>query len=108
MEFSMNSEQAGFVVVDTWKVKPGKEQEIRPLLARAHHEFSMHPEILSVDYCSVDTDLSQYLVIFRYTSEDARERFVASDALTSTMKALAEYWDHHEIFVKGPAADLSH
>lgn len=102
----MRDEIAGFVVVDTWNVKPGKEQEIKPVLAKAHREFSAHPEILSVDYCLVDGRPDQYLVIFRYTSEEARERFVASQELTSTMETLRKYWDLGNVYVKGPAADL--
>jgi quinol monooxygenase YgiN len=99
--------QAGYIVVDTWKVKPGKEDAIRPVLAKAHKEFSSHPDILSVDYCLVDGDPEQYLVIFRYTSKDARERFIASDQLIDTMQSLANYWDHHDIYVLGSAANLS-
>jgi quinol monooxygenase YgiN len=97
---------AGFVVVDTWRVKPGHEDSIREVLAAAHRSFSGRPEILSVDYCLVDGDPSRYLVIFRYESEDARERFVETPELLGTMEKLADYWDHEDIFVKGPAAEL--
>lgn len=103
----MGDHQAGFVVVDTWNVKPGMEERIRPVLARAHREFSAHPEILSVDYCLVDGRKNQYLVIFRYTSEEARENFVASQELTSTMETLREYWELADVYVKGPRADLT-
>ena len=102
----MSEQSAGFVVVDTWNVKPGKEELIKSVLATAHQEFSAHPEILSVDYCLADGRQDTYLVIFRYTSEDARERFVASEELTSTMQTLREYWELGDVYVKGPAADL--
>ncbi len=102
----MTEQKAGFVVVDTWNVKPGKEEAVKAVLARAHRAFSQHPDILSVDYCMVSGRPDQYLVVFRYTSEDARERFVASDELTSTMQTLSELWDLGDVYVKGPAADL--
>jgi quinol monooxygenase YgiN len=102
----MNSETAGFVVVDVWKVKPGKEKAIRPILADALDRFQKHPEILSVDYCLADGDPSRYLVVFRYISEAARDAFVATTELIATMETLAEFWDLDEVFVKGPSADL--
>lgn len=102
----MNSNQAGFVVVDVWKVKPGKEQAIRPVLARAQVEFSSHPEILSVDYCLAGGEQDRYLVVFRYTSEAAREAFVNTETLRTTMETLTEYWELDDVFVKGPSAKL--
>lgn len=30
---------AGFVVVDIWKVKPGKQEELRAILAEAGRQF---------------------------------------------------------------------
>jgi quinol monooxygenase YgiN len=102
----MNSQQAGYAVVDVWKVKPGKEDPIREVLADARDRFSAHPDVLSVDYCLVDGDPSRYLVIFRYTSEEAREKFVASADLKSTMTTLSQYWDLDNVYVKGPSAEL--
>jgi quinol monooxygenase YgiN len=102
----MNSNQAGYAVVDVWKVKPCKEDLIREVLAEARKRFSAHPDVLSVDYCLVDGDPSHYLVIFRYTSEEAREQFVASADLKSTMSTLSAYWDLEDIYVKGPSAHL--
>ena len=102
----MSANMAGFVVVDVWKVKPGKEESIKEVLAAAHRKFSERPEILSVDYCLADSRQNKYLVIFRYTSEDARERFIASEELTSTMETLREFWELGDVYVKGPAADL--
>lgn len=103
----MSSESsAGYLVVDVWRVKPGKEEAIKPVLARARREFSEHPEILSVDYCLVDGKPDRYLVVFRYTSETAREAFVASEQLIDTMSTLRDYWDLDDIYVKGPAAPL--
>jgi quinol monooxygenase YgiN len=102
----MTHQNQAYVVVDTWRVKPGKEQAIKRVLAQAYREFIAQPEILSVDYCLVDEDPGRYLVVFRYSSQDARERFVATDELTSTMETLRDYWDLDDVYVKGPAADL--
>ncbi len=102
----MSANMAGFVVVDVWKVKPGKEESIKEVLAAAHRKFSERPEILSVDYCLAGGDPSRYLVVFRYTSEEAREAFVQTEELKATMQTLQDYWDLDDVFVKGPAADL--
>jgi quinol monooxygenase YgiN len=89
----MNDQSAGFVVVDVWRVKAGKENAIRQVLADAHRRFLRRPEILSVDYCLVDGEPDRYLVVFRYTDESARESFIQSEDLRTTMETLSELWD---------------
>lgn len=102
----MTGTDAGFVVVDTWKVKPGKEESIKAVLASAQQSLASHPDVISVDYCLIDGNPDRYLVVFRYTSESAREQFVAAEELTSTMATLQEYWDLDDVYVKGPKAIL--
>jgi quinol monooxygenase YgiN len=84
---------AGYVVVDTWRVKPGKEDELAALLRALRRRFLTLPGILSVDFAQIDGDPSRYLVVFRYTDAAARERFVATDDLKATMAQLAHLWD---------------
>jgi heme-degrading monooxygenase HmoA len=99
-------EQAGYVVVDVWRVKPGKEDAIRSVLATAQRQFSEFPGIVSIDYALVDGDPSRYLVVFRYRDQQAREEFVATSELKETMNRLRDYWDLDGIFFRGPAAPL--
>lgn len=87
------SEHAGFVVVDIWKVKPGKQDELNAVLAECGERFWQVDGILSVDYTRMIDDPDRYLVIFRYRSAEDREAFVAADDLRSTMQRLAELWD---------------
>jgi quinol monooxygenase YgiN len=100
------SEQAGFVVVDIWKVKPGKEQDLREVLAEAGAIFRKVDGVLSVDYTTLADDPDRYLVVFRYRDEVVRESFVATDGLTSTMQRLSELWDLESPIYRGIATGL--
>jgi quinol monooxygenase YgiN len=84
---------SAFVVVDIWRVKPGKHDELREELARSGARFRTMPGVLSVDYTLLDNDPGRYLVVFRYTDAAAREAFVATDELRSTMTRLRDLWD---------------
>jgi quinol monooxygenase YgiN len=87
------SATSAFVVVDLWRVKPGKRQETQKALAESAPLFRAQPGILSVDYTHLDGDPDRYLVVFRYASREARESFRATDELTATMARLSELWD---------------
>jgi quinol monooxygenase YgiN len=89
----MAEHEVGFVVVDTWRVKPGKAAEIAALLAEIRQRFLTVPGIVSVDFAHIDGDPSHYLVVFRYTDMAAREAFVSTEDLQSTMARLRELWD---------------
>lgn len=82
-----------FVVVDIWRVKPGKHDELRQVLAESGRRFRSMPGVLSVDYTLLDNDSDRYLVVFRYTDAAARQAFVATHELRSTMARLSELWD---------------
>lgn len=82
-----------FVVVDIWRAKPGKREELRAALAESGARFRTMPGVLSVDYTLLDNDPDRYLVVFRYLDAAAREAFVATDELRSTMERLSELWD---------------
>ena len=102
----MPSQETGYVVVDIWRVKPGKEDEIKGVLAQARQRFRFYPGIVSVDYAHIEGDETRYLVVFRYESRQAREAFVSTDDLKSTMVRLGQLWDLESPTYKGPAAGL--
>jgi quinol monooxygenase YgiN len=88
-----NDNGSAFVVVDIWRAKPGKHDELREELARSGARFRTMAGVLSVDYTLLDNDPDRYLVVFRYTDAAAREAFVATDELRSTMTRLSELWE---------------
>jgi quinol monooxygenase YgiN len=90
-----------YVVVDIWRVKPGKHVELRQVLTESGSLFRAMPGVLSVDYTLLDNDPDRYLVVFRYVDAAAREAFVATDALTSTMTRLDDLWDLESPVYKG-------
>lgn len=89
----MVEQEVGFVVVDTWRVKPGKEAEIAAVLTESRQRFVTVPGIVSVDFAHIDGDASRYLVVFRYADAAAREAFVSTEDLKATMTRLRELWD---------------
>ena len=82
-----------FVVVDIWRAKPGKHQELRQVLTESGARFRTMPGVLSVDYTLLDSDPDRYLVVFRYADGAARAAFVETDELKTTMSTLTELWD---------------
>ena len=52
----MPSLDAGYVVVDLWRAKPGKEDELKRVLTQARRRFRAYPGIISVDYAHLDGD----------------------------------------------------
>ena len=99
-------EQAGFVVVDIWKVKPGKRSELEATLAEAGRMFREVDGVLSVDYTTLKDDPDRYLVVFRYRDEATREQFVSTPGLTSTMAKLRELWDLQSPIYQGVSKGL--
>lgn len=59
------------------------------------------PGVLSVDFTTLDNDPDRYLVIFRYASAAAREAFVATDDVRSTLERLKPLWDLESPIYKG-------
>lgn len=100
------SEEAGFVVVDIWKVKEGKQDELQRVLAEAGRTFRQVDGVLSVDYTRLVDDPDRYLVVFRYRDADTRASFVSTDELTSTMSRLRELWDLESPIYQGVATGL--
>lgn len=94
---------AGYVVVDVWRAKPGKVAEVDELLASMLARFRSAEGVVSVDYTRLEETDDQYLVIFRYADNAARERFVASDELKSTMATLRQVWDLESPIYRGTA-----
>lgn len=86
-------QQSVFVVVDIWRVKPGKRSEIEQLLTESGEAFRSRPGVLSVDFTHLDADPDRYLVVFRYESQQAREQFVNTDELRGVLARLSELWD---------------
>jgi heme-degrading monooxygenase HmoA len=84
---------SAFVVVDIWRVRPGKQADVERELREAGRHFRQQPGILSVDFTHLDGDPARYLVVFRYTNADAREAFVASQELRATLQLLSALWD---------------
>jgi heme-degrading monooxygenase HmoA len=97
---------SAFVVVDIWRVKPGKRAAIEPVLAESARLFRAQPGILSVDYTHIDGDAEHYLVVFRYESAMAREAFQMTDALKETTSRLRELWDMESPVLKGSQSGL--
>jgi heme-degrading monooxygenase HmoA len=95
-----------FVVVDLWTVKAGKRGELETLLAEAAPVFRSMPGVLSVDFAHRDNDPDRYLVVFRYSSEDAREALQQSEALRNVMARLQPLWDLDGSIVKGYPSGL--
>lgn len=93
-----------YVVVDIWRGKPGKRDELRQVLAESGALFRSLPGVLSVDFTLLDDDPDRYLVVFRYESANARETFVARDELKSTLARLGELWDLESPIYKGTPA----
>src|SRR4051812_33937087 len=89
----MDAREAGYVVVDTWRVKPGEEAEITAVLAEVRQRFLTVPGIISIDFAHIDSDPRHYLVVFRYVDAAAREAFAQTEDLTRTMARLGELWD---------------
>jgi heme-degrading monooxygenase HmoA len=100
------SQEAGFVVVDLWRVKPGRQEELHTVLAEAGQHFRGIDGVLSVDYTRLVDDPDAYLVVFRYRDAQVRESFVSSDALKSTMTRLRELWDLESPIYQGVATGL--
>lgn len=97
----MAEQDVGFVVVDTWRVKPGKEAEIVAVLAEVRQRFLTVPGIVSVDFAHIDGDAGRYLVVFRYADAAARAAFVSTDDLKSTMTRLRALWDFDGTSLQG-------
>jgi quinol monooxygenase YgiN len=97
----MAEQEAGYVVVDTWRVKPGREADIIAVLAEIRQRFLAVAGILSVDFGHIDGDPGRILVVFRYADAAAREAFVATEDLKATMTQLSAYWDFDGIAVRG-------
>lgn len=95
--------QAGYVVVDIWRAKPGMVDEVDTLLGSMLEPFLAVDGVLSVDYTRLEETDDQYLVVFRYADQAARERFVATDDLKSTMAALRQIWDLESPVYRGTA-----
>ena len=93
-----------FVVVDIWRAKPGKHEALRQVLAESGAMFRAMPGVLSVDYTLLDGDADRYLVVFRYSDAAAREAFVATDELRSTMVRLQDLWDLESPIYQGTPA----
>ena len=92
------------LVGHVWRVKPGKEDELKRGLTQARQRFRAYPGIISVDYAHLDGDESRYLVVFRYTDQQTREAFVSTDDLKSAMARLSQLWDLEGQVYKGAAA----
>jgi quinol monooxygenase YgiN len=97
----MADQAAGYVVVDTWQIRPGKEAEILSVLDEIRQRFRAVPGIVSVDFAHFDGDASRILVVFRYADAAARAAFVATDDLKATMTRLSEFWEFDGIAIRG-------
>ncbi len=101
-----STDSSVFVVVDIWRVKAGKHDEVREVLSEAGYLFRARPGVLSVDFTLLDNDPDRYLVVFRYADAAARESFVATDVLKATMARLSELWDlESPIYTGTPTGD---
>jgi heme-degrading monooxygenase HmoA len=85
--------ESAFIVVDLWRVREGQRDNVRRVLRDAVPRFREQPGVLSVDFTHVDGDADRYLVVFRYASAEAREAFVASDLVRSSLATLEEFWE---------------
>ncbi len=79
------------------------QDEVDRLLIEAAPRFRAAPGIVSVDYARVDDHPDTYLVVFRYVDRAAREAFVETDELRSTMGALRQVWDLESPIYRGEA-----
>jgi heme-degrading monooxygenase HmoA len=95
---------SAYVVVDIWRVKPGRHAELREVLTESGARFRTMSGVLSVDYTLVEGDPDRYLVVFRYADAAAREAFVATDELRSTMSRLRDLWDLESPIYRGVPA----
>ena len=77
--------------------------DVDALLASMLDSFLAVDGVLSVDYTRLEETDDQYLVVFRYTDQAARERFVASAGLKDTMAALRQLWDLESPIYRGTA-----
>ncbi|CAN5621551.1 hypothetical protein BH23CHL2_BH23CHL2_05960 [soil metagenome] len=94
-------DQAGYVVVDIWRAKPGKRDDVDRLLVAAAGRFRAVDGIISVDYARLDDQPDMYLVVFRYLSKEAREAFQQNEDLISTMADLRQVWDLESPIYRG-------
>lgn len=95
------SDRAGYVVVDVWRAKPGKRDDVDTVLRDCAERFRKADGVVSVDYTRLEGQPDMYLVVFRYTDREARERFTASDELISTMGVLRQLWDLESPIYRG-------
>jgi quinol monooxygenase YgiN len=102
----MTEHAAGYVVVDTWRIKPGKESEIVSVLTEIRQRFLAVPGVVSIDFAHFEDDASRILVVFRYADAAARTAFVATDDLKATMTRLSEFWEFDGVAIRGDA--ISH
>jgi quinol monooxygenase YgiN len=93
--------RSAFVVVDLWRVRPGRRTEVEQVLAKAGTLFRAQPGVLSVDFTHLDGDPDRYVVVFRYQDAAAREAFVSTPELTATLKRLSSLWDLESPVYKG-------
>lgn len=96
----MTETEANYVVVDTWRVKAGKETEIVPVLNDIRQRFLTVPGIVSIDFAHIDGDAGRILVVFRYQDAAARAAFVGTEDLKATMTRLSDYWEFDGIAVR--------
>jgi quinol monooxygenase YgiN len=95
------SQVAGYVVVDIWRAKPGMRDDVDRILIEAADKFRRSEGIVSVDYARLEDQSDMYLVVFRYADRAAREAFVETDELRSTMTALRQVWDLESPIFRG-------
>jgi quinol monooxygenase YgiN len=93
--------QAGYVVVDVWRAKPGMSADVERLLIAAADRFRVRAGIVSVDYARLDEQADMYLVVFRYASKSARQAFQDTEELRSTMAELRQVWDLESPIYRG-------
>jgi quinol monooxygenase YgiN len=102
----VQQDRSVFVVVDIWRVKPGKHDRLEELLAECGAAFRRQPGVLSVDFTRLLDEPDRYLVVFRYRDAEARESFVATPALQSAMTRLADLWDLDSPLYRGNPVDF--
>lgn len=100
------SQEAGVVVVDLWRVKSGMDQQLQTALGEAGRQFRTMDGVLSIDYTRLVDDEDRYLVVFRYRDRLARDAFVLTHALRSTMVSLDALWDLESPIYQGVATGL--
>lgn len=95
------TQAAGYVVVDVWRAKPGMRDDVDRILIEVADKFRNANGVVSVDYARLEDQPDMYLVIFRYVDRAAREVFVETDELRSTMAALRQVWDLESPIYRG-------